>query len=52
MKNAYDAHAILNTRLNAVIIHNCITKCASKWHVDRFGTSLMMAARENAQVKH
>jgi len=45
-------HAILNTRLNAVIIHNCITKCALKWHVDRFGTSLMKAARENAQINH
>jgi len=45
-------HAILNTRLNAVIIHKCITKCALKWHVDRFGTSLMKAARENAQIKH
>jgi len=45
-------HAILNTRLNAVIIHNCIAKCALKWHVDRFGTSLMKAARENAQIKH
>ena len=45
-------HAIINTRLNAVIIRNCITKCALKWHVDRFGTSLMKAARENAQIKH
>ena len=59
MKNAYMKriiHAILNTRLNAVIIHkahyNGITQGALKWHVDRFGTSLMKAARKNAQIKH
>jgi len=45
-------HAILNTRLNAVIMNNCIIKCALKWHVVRFGTSLMKAAREKAQIKH
>jgi len=45
-------HAILKSRLNAVIIRNGIKKCALKWHVDRFGTSLMKAARENAQIKH
>jgi len=45
-------HAILKSRLNAVIIRNFITKCALKGHVDCFGTSLIKAERENAQIQH
>ena len=55
MKNVYDAHNTCDFKI--------ASKCGFysqlhykvrilKLHVDRFGTSLMKAARENAQIKH